>query len=249
MNTDDLKEELATLAQQVRLTDAATRLAGVDHKVKTANRSRAIGVAAAVGAAVVAASFTAPQLLATPESSNRPAGHPAPSTDTTPPATSESTWTPVGRQEFSDKPDHVPPAIDIRSVDVLNSRNALVVSVHAANLEPGRAAVSMYVTDSTKPFYTHRGTYRVIAYQEPNGAMHAGLYSTFSGPEDGKAPMRCPDFSVVEVTDVRSRIDVTIPKACTGDMEGPLRLWVELLQPGTEGGMSDQVYPQPMRVR
>lgn len=260
MNIDELKQELRTIAGQVHATEPLTRLEGVGHKAKRAKRNKTISMAVGVASVVSVAGFTAPQLLAMSDDTVGPADQtvtqPRQTTttnpETTPPTPQESPWTPIGRQGFIDKPDNRPPAIDIRSVDVTNERETLAVTIHAADLEPGRAALSVFVTDSTDPHsstYTSTGAYRVDVYLAVDGTMYADLYRSFSDPYNGKAPMRCPNLAADEDTDSRNRIDVAVPKGCIGDIEGPLRVWTELRQPGVEGGVSDELHPQPAVVR
>lgn len=254
MNLDDLRQQLASMAREVSDTETTTRLRGVEGKVRTARRTRAITAGLAAAAVVAVGGVTAPQFLGTAD----PPGPASPdqlATTQLQPATvstpTESNWTPVGEQAFVDNPDNRPPAINLRRVQVRNGRDRLAVTVHVANLQPGRAAFSLLVTDSTAKAssYTATDAYRVDAYQAADGTMHGGLYRHFSDPEDGKPPVKCGRLSVREFTDARSLIHVTIPKSCVGDIEGPLRLWVGLRTPGVEGGAEDELQPQPAVVQ
>ncbi len=262
MNIDDLRQELSMMADQVHDTDVTTRLEGVDHKMKTANRTRTIGAAVAVAAVVAGVAFTAPQLLATSDKSTGPADQtptqqtqPSPTTGqtrTTPDQTttpSPSTpWTPAGRQTFVDAPDDAAAYVDITRVEVMNGRKAVEFVVRAADLEPGAARLDMMITTQLKGYiWTAKPLYAIDASATTDSDFRARLITE---PESGLGEVRCPGLTAETSSDSNSEMRVSVPRTCLSQLEpGPFRLELRLYTPVEGGGLDDYLSPRPIVVK
>jgi len=244
MNIDDLKQELSTMTSRVHDTGATARLEGVDHKMRTANRNKTIGVAVAVAAVVAVAGFAAPQLLATSENSTGPADQtvtqrtqqspttePTPTTDatTSPPSTA---WTPVGRQTFVDAPDNAEPYVDITRVEVTNGSQALEVVIYAADLKPGAADAGLDLTRTldadTSEADIPRGIKHDLDLTTLGGEFGARLLNFDRDVITGA----CPGMTAEQFTDSRSYMRVVVPRTCLEEEPGPFGLYVSLRAPG-----------------
>jgi len=261
MNIDDLRQELSTMAGRVHDTDATTRLEGVDHKMKTANRTGTISAAAAVAAVVAVAGFAAPQLLATSDNSTGPADgtptqqtqpspttEPTPTTDatTSPPSTA---WTPVGRQAFVDAPDNAASDIDITRVEVTNGRQAVEFVVQAADLEPGAAVLDMMITSQLKGYlWTAKPLYAIYASGTTDSDFRARMITE---PESGLGEVKCPGLTAETSSDASSEMRVSVPRTCLSELEpGPFRLALRLYPGPSEVAFPvDYLSPRPIVVK
>ena len=246
MNIDDLKQELSAMAGQVHDTGATTRLEGVDHKTKTANRNKTIGAAVAVAAVVAGVAFMAPQLLATSDNSTGPANQtptqqtqPSPTTgqtrttpDQTTTASPSTPWTPVGRQTFVDAPDDEAAYVDITRVEVTNGRQALEVVIYAADLKPGAADAGLDLTRTldadTSEADIPRGIKHDLDLTTLGGEFGARLLNFNRDVITGA----CPGMTAEQFTDSRSYMRVVVPRTCLEEEPGPFGLYVSLRAPG-----------------
>lgn len=262
MNIDGLRQELSMMADQVHDTDATTRLEGVDHKMKTANRTRMIGAAVAVAAVVAGVAYTAPQLLATSENSTGPADQtvtqrtqPSPTTGETPTTTDQTTtpspstpWTPVGRQTFVDAPDNAEAYVDITLVEVMNGRKAVEFVVQAADLEPGAAVLGMMITTQLKgDIWYAKPLYAIDASGTTDSDFRARLITE---PESGLGEVKCPGLTAETSSDASSEMRVSVPRTCLSELEpGAFRLELRLYTPVEGGGLDDYLSPRPIVVK
>lgn len=263
MNIDDLRQELSTMAGQVYDTDATTRLKGVDHKVKTANRTRTISAAVALAAVGAVAGFAAPQLLATSDNSTGPADgtptqqtQPSPTTDQTPTthdqtatASPSTPWTPVGRQTFVDAPDNAAAYVDITRVEVTNGRQAVEFVVQAADLEPGAAVLDMMITSQLKGYlWTAKPLYAIYASGTTDSDFRARMITE---PESGLGEVKCPGLTAETSSDASSEMRVSVPRTCLSELEpGPFRLELRLYPGPSEVAFPvDYLSPRPIVVK
>lgn len=268
MNIDELRQQLASMATEVSDTDTTTRIAGVEGKVKQAQRKAMMAAGVVVAAVVAVVGLSAPQLLSasrsvgpadqTPTQQAQPSPTPGqtPTTSGQTPTTPEQSdpsspspgRTPVGEQTFVDQQDSAAPYVDITRVDVTNSSNAVKVVVHAADLEPGAAVLDLMLTTQLKGYiWTAKPLYAVDASGQTDETFRASL---ITDPESGLGRVKCPQLTAETSSDASSEMRVTVPRSCLGELEpGPFRLSVRLYTPVEGGGLDDYLNPRPIIVK